>query len=112
MVEDWPLEVAGAGSVLAGWRGSNGSTMLTNEAAAAAADTVPPAAAGLDESAVPGEPADPEDPQPASGTARTASATAGASSVLRRPHLIGSLRPMDAPPFPPPALSAWIGAAA
>src|SRR5258705_351316 len=101
-----PLSLASGGGgalVVAGWRGWKGSTMLTKEAAGAAADTVPRAAAGLDEAAVPGEPADPEDPQPASGTARTASATAGASSVLRRPHLIGSLRPMDAPPFPPPA---------
>jgi hypothetical protein len=74
--------------------------MLTNEAAAA--ETVP-LAAGPDEAAVPGELADPEDPQPASETvktARTASATAGAGSVLRRAALIGSLRPMDAPPSP------------
>src|SRR6266850_8201718 len=105
MVEDWPLQLAGAGPVLAGWPGSNGSTMLTNEATAAA-DAVPAAAAGLDEAAVPGEAADPEDPQPASATARTASATAGAGSALGRPPLIGSLRPMDAPPFPPPALVA------
>ena len=70
-MEDWPLQLDGAASVLAGWPGSNGSTMLTNEAAAAA-DAVPPAAAGLDEAAVPREPADPEDPQPASETARTA----------------------------------------
>ena len=81
--------------------------MLTNEAAAA--DAAPPAVAGLDEEALPGELADPEDPQAASETARTASARAGASSVLRRACLIASIRPMDAPPFPPPpALSAVI----
>ena len=66
---DWPPQLAGAASVLAGWPGSNGSTMLTNEAAAA--EAVPPAAAP-DEAAVPGELDDPEDPQPASGTAITA----------------------------------------
>jgi hypothetical protein len=63
-----------------------------------AADAAPPAAAGLDEEPVPGEPDDPEDPQPASGTARTTSATAGTNSALRRVCLIVSPRPMDAPP--------------
>jgi hypothetical protein len=78
--------------------------MLTNEAAAAT-ETVPPAAAGLDEAAVPGELADPEDPQPASGTARTTSTTAGTNSALRRACLIASLRPMDAPPSRRPRYS-------
>src|SRR6266702_3160962 len=104
MVEDWPPQLAGAASVLAGWPGSNGSTMLTNEAAA---EAVPPAAAP-DEAAVPGELDDPEDPQPASGTATTASAIAGTSSAPRRACLIASIRPMVAPPFPPPALFAVI----
>ena len=92
---DWPPQLAGAASVLAGWPGSNGSTMLTNEAAAA--EAVPPAAAP-DEAAVPGELDDPEDPQPASGTATTASAIAGTSSAPRRACLIASISPMDAPP--------------
>ncbi|HEX5288474.1 MAG TPA: hypothetical protein VFX25_06370 [Streptosporangiaceae bacterium] len=70
--------------------------MLTKDAVPA--ETVPPAAAALDEAAVPGELADPEDPQPASETARTTSATAGTKSVLRRACLIASSRPMDAPP--------------
>ena len=91
---DCPPHLAGAASVLAGWPGSNGSTMPTNEAAA---EAVPPAAA-LDEAAVPGELDDPEDPQPASGTAMTASAIAGTSSASRRACLIASIRPMDAPP--------------
>jgi hypothetical protein len=94
---DCPPQLAGADSARAGWPGSKGSTILTNEAAAAA-DMVPPAAAGLDEAAVPGELADPEDPHPASATARTTSATAGTNSILRRACLIASSRPMDAPP--------------
>jgi hypothetical protein len=72
--------------------------MLTKGAVAAEAL---PAAAGLDETAVPGGLADPEDPQPASETtrtARTASATAGFSSASHRVCLIASTRPMDAPP--------------
>jgi hypothetical protein len=82
--------------------------MLTK--ATVAAEAVP-VAVGLDEAAVPGELADPEDPQPASVTARTettASATAGASSILRRVCLICSFRPTNTPPFPPPALFAAI----
>src|SRR2546421_658528 len=92
-------------AALAGWPGSNGSTMLTNDAAAA--EAVPPAAAPA-EAAVLGELDDPEDPQPASGTATTTSAIAGTSSAPRRACLIASIRPMDAPPFPPPALFAVI----
>src|SRR5689334_18435573 len=93
-VVGWLPQLAGADSVLAGCPGSNGSTMLTNEAAAADATLPAPVAAGRDEAAGPGELDDPEDPQPASGTASTASA----SSIVRRPALIASIRPMDAPP--------------
>ena len=78
--------------------------------AAVAAEALP-AAAGLDEAALPGELADPEDPQPANATARTAtaaSATAGADSILHHACLIGSFRPTNTPPFPPPALCAVI----
>src|SRR5580704_8469565 len=77
--------------------------MPTNEEAVAA-DAVPLAATWLDEAAGPGEPDDPEDPQPASGAARTATTT----SILRRACLIGSFRPTNTPPFPPPALFAAI----
>ena len=83
--------------------------MLTKDAVAA--EAVPPAAAGLDEAAVPGEPAAPEVPQPASEAARTATtviATGATSSILRRACLIGSFRPTNTPPFPPPALFAAI----
>jgi hypothetical protein len=96
-VVGWLPQLAGADSGLAGCPGSNGSTMLTNEAAADALLPAP-VAAGRDEAAGPGELDDPEDPQPASGTARTASATAGASSIVRRPAPITSIRPMDATP--------------
>src|SRR5690348_10643837 len=79
--------------------------MLTKDAVAAEA---PPPAAGLDEATVPGELDDPEDPQPASGTASVPSVTAGGGTILCRACLIGSLRPTNTPPFPPPALFAAI----
>src|SRR5215467_807126 len=42
----WPPQVSGADSTRAGWPGSNGSTMGTNEATAGAVPV--PVAAGLD----------------------------------------------------------------
>src|SRR5579859_1189364 len=91
----WP-QLAGAVSVRAGWPGSNGSTMATNGAAAAAGSFLV-TTAGLDVPP-PARPDDPDEPQPASIAAspapHNASTAIRATGGLTAPsYLANSINP-------------------